>query len=199
MDYSHTHGRNRDERRTVSVFDPAEDLAGTPWQFYVAAIIQVERKVFTRNPATGLLRRTTETAFYVCNQPVAAERAATAIRAHWGIENTSHYARDVTLGGGPLPYPHQTWRVRPFTQLRVQHQQSQSLRNHEPRPLPGSPRRHRKPASVQRRDTALNSPDWGADFYAGIRSVIGTAKRRGIDAYQAINATLRGQTGLQPG
>ena len=64
----------------------------------MAAVIQVERQVFARNPATGLLRRTTERAFYVCNAPASAERAAVAIRAHWGIENTSHYARDVTLG-----------------------------------------------------------------------------------------------------
>ncbi len=32
------------------------------------------------------------------NTPVTAARAAEAIRAHWGIENTSHYSRDVTLG-----------------------------------------------------------------------------------------------------
>jgi len=54
--------------------------------------------VFTRNTATGLLRRTAETAFYPCNTPICAARAAVAIRAHWGIENKSHYARDVTLG-----------------------------------------------------------------------------------------------------
>ena len=63
----------------------------------MAAIIQVEREVFIRNPATGLLRRTTEKAFYICNAPVVAGRAAIAIRTHWHIENTSQYARDVTM------------------------------------------------------------------------------------------------------
>lgn len=29
---------------------------------------------------------------------MTAARAAEAIRAHWKIENTSHYSRDVTLG-----------------------------------------------------------------------------------------------------
>ena len=29
---------------------------------------------------------------------MSAARAAEAIRAHWKIENTSHYSRDVTLG-----------------------------------------------------------------------------------------------------
>jgi hypothetical protein len=45
-----------------------------------------------------LLHHATETAFYVSNTPLTAGRAATAIRAHWKIETTSHYSRDVTLG-----------------------------------------------------------------------------------------------------
>ena len=94
---SHDKGRNRDECRTVAVFDPANELADTGWP-HVAAIIRVERRVYTRNTTTGLLRRSTETAFYVANTPVTAARAAEAIRAHWKIENTSHDSRDVTLG-----------------------------------------------------------------------------------------------------
>ena len=35
--------------------------------------------------------------------------------------------------------------------------------------------------------------DRGADLFAGVRSVIGTAARRGVGAYQAIQQTLRGQ------
>ncbi len=98
--YAHSHdkGRNRDERRTVTVFDPADKLAETDWHPQVAAIIRVERRVYTRNAKTGLLRHSAETAFYVSNTPVTAARAAEAIRAHWKIENTSHYSRDVTLG-----------------------------------------------------------------------------------------------------
>jgi hypothetical protein len=95
---SHDKGRNRDERRGVDVFDPADELAGTEWHPYVAAVIRVERTVYTRDPATGLLRHAAETAFHVSNIPVTADRAAEAIRAHWGIENTSHHSRDVTLG-----------------------------------------------------------------------------------------------------
>ena len=96
--HSHDKGRNRDERRTVTVFDPANKLADTDWHPHVAAIIRVERSVYTRNAKTGLLRHSAETAFYVSNTPVTAPRAAEAIRAHWRIENTSHYSRDVTLG-----------------------------------------------------------------------------------------------------
>ncbi len=96
--HSHNKDRNRDERRTVTVFDPANKLADTDWHPHVAAIIQVERRVYTRNAKTGLLRHSAETAFYVANTPVTAARAAEVIRAHWKIENTSHYSRDVTLG-----------------------------------------------------------------------------------------------------
>ena len=91
-------GRNRDESRTVTVFDPADKLADTDWHPHVAAIIRVERDVFTRNAGTGLLRHATETAFYVANRPLTAAPAAEAIRAHWRIETTSHYSRDVTMG-----------------------------------------------------------------------------------------------------
>jgi hypothetical protein len=91
---SHDIGRNRDERRTVSVFAPAQALASTDWQPHVAAIIRVEREVFTRGSKSGLLTRSAETAFYISNAPVTAA----AIRAHWRIETTSHYSRDVTMG-----------------------------------------------------------------------------------------------------
>ena len=96
--HSRDKGRNRDESRTVTVFDPAGKLADTDWHSHVAAIIRVEREVFTRNAGTGLLRHATETAFYVANRPLTATRAAEAIRAHWRIETTSHYSRDVTMG-----------------------------------------------------------------------------------------------------
>ncbi|HVP05734.1 MAG TPA: ISAs1 family transposase [Dehalococcoidia bacterium] len=96
--HCHDKGRNRDEQRTVTVFDPADKLAGTDWHPHVAAVICVEREVFTRTAQTGLLRLSTETAFYVANQPISATRAAQAIRAHWRIETTSHHSRDVTMG-----------------------------------------------------------------------------------------------------
>jgi len=95
---SHDIGRNRDERRTVRVFAPANTLAKTDWHPHVAVIIRVEREVFTRSSKTGLLHRSAETAFYISNRQVTAARAAEAIRAHWRIETTSHYSRDVTMG-----------------------------------------------------------------------------------------------------
>ena len=88
--HSRDKNRYRDECRSVTIFDPVNKLADTDWYPHVAAIIQVERYVYTRNAKTGLLRHSFETAFYVANTPVTATRAAEAIRAHWKIENTSH-------------------------------------------------------------------------------------------------------------
>ena len=93
-----TKGRNRDERRTVTVFDPTDKFASTEWHQHVAAIVRVERKVFTRIVSSGLWGLSKETAFYVSNTKLTALLAAEAIRGHWKIETTSHYSRDVTFG-----------------------------------------------------------------------------------------------------
>jgi transposase len=56
-----------------------------------------------------------------------------------------------------------------------------------------------RPTATYRKVTGGFRSDWGADLFAAVRSVIGTAKRRGIDAYQAIRDILRGQSVLAPG
>jgi len=56
-----------------------------------------------------------------------------------------------------------------------------------------------RPTATYRKVTGGFRSDWGADLFAAVRSVISTAKRRGIGAYQAIFATLQGQSALVPG
>ena len=89
--------RNRHETRTVAVFDATPAVVGTQWEPYVAAVVQVERTVHAFQPATSLWRTSAETSFYLCNCMIDANRAAIAVRMHWGIENKFHYTRDVTL------------------------------------------------------------------------------------------------------
>lgn len=89
--------RNRHEIRAIAVFDATPAVTGTEWEPYVAAVIQVERAVNAFQPATGLWKASLETSFYLSNRAVDAKLAADAIRKHWGIENKSHYTRDVTL------------------------------------------------------------------------------------------------------
>ena len=89
--------RNRHETRAVAVFDAKPAVTGTEWEPHVAAVIKVERAVHHFQPATGLWKLALETSFYLSSRPVDAKIAADAIRKHWGIENKSHYTRDVTL------------------------------------------------------------------------------------------------------
>jgi predicted transposase YbfD/YdcC len=97
-DKRHNKGRNRDETRIAAVFEASDKLTDPEWQPHIKTIIQLQRRVLTRSAATGLWNRSAETAFYVSNTTLGAAPAAEAIRAHWGIENTSHYSRDVTFG-----------------------------------------------------------------------------------------------------
>ena len=59
--------------------------------------------------------------------------------------------------------------------------------------------RELRPTATYRKVTGGFRSEWGANLFAAVRSVIGTAKRAGIDAYQAIKATLRGQSVFAPG
>jgi transposase len=59
--------------------------------------------------------------------------------------------------------------------------------------------RELRPMATYRKVTGGFRSTWGADFFAAVRSVIGTAARQGYDAYQAIHATLRGASLSQPG
>jgi transposase len=62
-----------------------------------------------------------------------------------------------------------------------------------------SSERELRPTATYRKVTGGFRSDWGADLFAGFRSVVGTAARRGIDAYQAIKMTLQGKSVLAPG
>jgi predicted transposase YbfD/YdcC len=95
---SRNRGRNRQEERSVAVFDAATAFTDTEWSSLVGAVIRVERDVLTRSAKTGFWRRSTETALYLATTAISAVCAASAIRDHWRVENTSHYSRDVTMG-----------------------------------------------------------------------------------------------------
>src|SRR4051794_26061986 len=58
--------------------------------------------------------------------------------------------------------------------------------------------RELRPAATYRKVTGGFRSKWGANFFAAIHSIIGTAARRGIDAYQAIKMVLQGKSVLAP-
>jgi transposase len=59
--------------------------------------------------------------------------------------------------------------------------------------------RELRPTATYRKVTGGFRSDWGKDLFAGFRSIVGTAARRGIDAYQAVRMTLSGQSVVAPG
>ena len=62
-----------------------------------------------------------------------------------------------------------------------------------------SSERELRPTATWRKVTGGFRSDWGPDLFAGFRSVVGTAARRGINACQAIKMTLQGEAVLAPG
>jgi transposase len=59
--------------------------------------------------------------------------------------------------------------------------------------------RELRPTATYRKVTGGFRSNWGADLFAAVRSVVGTAARRGLDAYQAVRAVLEGESIVQRG
>src|SRR5512134_50486 len=88
------HGRQ--EHRMVETFDVAGRL-GADWDGLIVTAARVTRLTWHKNTKTGLWHQTNETSLYACQIRLAATAAGAAIRQHWGIENRSHYVRDVSF------------------------------------------------------------------------------------------------------
>lgn len=90
--------RNRDERRHTTVWhmDPASHLK-SDWK-QITCLIRMERKTSYFDTRLKKWCERGEIAWYVCTKPLTASEAAKAIRAHWLVENSLHYVRDVTFG-----------------------------------------------------------------------------------------------------
>ena len=88
------HGRQ--EHRRVKTFNIAERL-GLDWGDLVVAVARVTRLTWHKDTKSGFWRETNEIAFYACQTSLPAAAIGAAIRHHWGIENRSHYVRDVSF------------------------------------------------------------------------------------------------------
>jgi transposase len=67
------------------------------------------------------------------------------------------------------------------------------LTNREIEPTNNGSERALRPCAVYRKITNGFRSQWGAKFYADIRSVVETARRRSIRAFDAIRLTLQGK------
>jgi transposase len=50
-----------------------------------------------------------------------------------------------------------------------------------------------RPSTTFRKVTGGSRADWGADFYAKVRSVLNTGRRQGLSAFQAIQSAIAGE------
>ncbi len=56
-----------------------------------------------------------------------------------------------------------------------------------------------RPSTTFRKVTGGFRSDWGADFYANVRSVLNTGRRQGLSAFKAIQSAIAGECLIQPG
>ena len=78
-------------------FDTAGQL-DAPWETLVSCVARVSRLTCIKDTRSGLWATREEVGYYPCQVRHGAKILGSAIRAHWGIENRTHYVRDVTLG-----------------------------------------------------------------------------------------------------
>ena len=95
---SETVGRNRWETRKLTVFPVKAWFRGSPSEQLIQTVLRLERTVCKRDPKTGLCKQTDETVFWVSSASnQTPERWNEWIRAHWRIDNGSHYVRDTAF------------------------------------------------------------------------------------------------------
>ena len=92
-----TKARDRIESRKVEVFTQPSLTHADKWSL-VAAVVKVDRHRLVFDTKTKCWQPSDETAFYISTTVLKAQEFCTGIRGHWGIENSDHHVRDVTLG-----------------------------------------------------------------------------------------------------
>jgi len=92
-----TKTRNRIESRRVEIFIAPTLTDEQKWAL-VKVVVKVERCRYLFETKTKTWKNSAETAFYISTIVLSAQEFCQAIRQHWGVENSNHYVRDVTLG-----------------------------------------------------------------------------------------------------
>ena len=92
-----TKARNRIESRRVEVFTDMIISDHDKWHL-VEAIVKVERKKQVFDTKAKCWKWSNETSFYIATTVFGAQIFCRAIRNHWGIENSNHHVRDVSMG-----------------------------------------------------------------------------------------------------
>lgn len=85
--------RDRFEIRKVEVYDDLYDIDVNKW-VGLKEIIKVTRTTYLKKNDKCSI----EESFYISSTNMSAKEYNFGIRAHWGIENSLHYVKDVTFG-----------------------------------------------------------------------------------------------------
>lgn len=88
--------RNRIESRKVEVYEDMVITNADKWKD-VRAIVKVEREREIFDTKTKQWKITDEVSYYVSTTVLTADEFCKGIRGHWGIENSNHYVRDVSM------------------------------------------------------------------------------------------------------
>lgn len=85
-------GHGRRERRSYDVLEiPVDHAQRATWQDLRTLVVVTSRRELDGH-------ETCEVRYYVSSHGPKARQLATAVRKHWGIENTQHWSLDVTFG-----------------------------------------------------------------------------------------------------
>lgn len=92
-------GHGRIANRTAKTYQQqiGEFILDEQWAAHLKTLVCVSRTYDVFNVKAKLYEQRSETAWYVCNGKITAEKAAGYVLKHWGIENSNHYVRDVSL------------------------------------------------------------------------------------------------------
>jgi predicted transposase YbfD/YdcC len=93
------YGHGRIANRITQVYHQniADYIIDEQWAMHLKTLACVSRTYNIFNTKTKNYDQRSETVWYVSNGKLTAQQAAHYILNHWGIENTNHYVRDVTL------------------------------------------------------------------------------------------------------
>jgi len=92
-------GHGRIAKRTTKVYHQqiGEFILDEQWAAHLKTLVCVSRTYDIFNTKARCYEQRSETAWYVCNGKITAQSAAGYVLKHWGIENSNHYVRDVSL------------------------------------------------------------------------------------------------------
>lgn len=85
--------RNRFEVREVEVYDDFYNIDKEKF-WGIEEIVKVTRETYFKRSD----KYSSETSFYISSKKMSAKEYNHGIRAHWAVESSLHYVKDVTFG-----------------------------------------------------------------------------------------------------